>query len=114
MRISDWSSDVCSSDLGEAIGPIGQEEGLALRHVEQARHAQRRVDGEPPRRLHRLARLELEHIGQEDHRLLQVGEEVAHSLARSEDPREGVECGRTCRFWVSRFYYKKKKRYNIQ
>src|SRR3546814_1906862 len=24
MRISDWSSDVCSSDLGEALQPIGR------------------------------------------------------------------------------------------
>src|SRR3546814_9028290 len=25
MRISDWSSDVCSSDLEESLGPIAQE-----------------------------------------------------------------------------------------
>src|SRR3546814_8735120 len=28
MRISDWSSDVCSSDLGRALA---QEEGIAMR-----------------------------------------------------------------------------------
>src|SRR3546814_6569625 len=36
MRISDWSSDVCSSDLGIAAGGVGQD-GVAVRrqHVEQ-------------------------------------------------------------------------------
>src|SRR3546814_21041177 len=28
MRISDWSSDVCSSDLGRAVGCIGERLGL--------------------------------------------------------------------------------------
>src|SRR3546814_4286600 len=27
MRISDWSSDVCSSDLGGAVGPAGERGG---------------------------------------------------------------------------------------
>src|SRR3546814_12452387 len=31
MRISDWSSDVCSSDLSGKGGPILPEDGLALR-----------------------------------------------------------------------------------
>src|SRR3546814_9105812 len=32
MRISDWSSDVCSSDLAEALVVAGGEDGAALGH----------------------------------------------------------------------------------
>src|SRR3546814_19411325 len=39
MRISDWSSDVCSSDLGQAVGAEqqarGLEETVALRLLHQ-------------------------------------------------------------------------------
>src|SRR3546814_15795347 len=31
MRISDWSSDVCSSDLPHDVGTILDEEGVAIR-----------------------------------------------------------------------------------
>src|SRR3546814_17895924 len=42
MRISDWSSDVCSSDLFEALGHLHQPQRLAValraRHAEVAAH----------------------------------------------------------------------------
>src|SRR3546814_3525772 len=38
MRISDWSSDVCSSDLGERLGLGPAHAGLEARVVEQADH----------------------------------------------------------------------------
>src|SRR3546814_10303123 len=34
MRISDWSSDVCSSDLGEASAELGHEDFRGLEHGE--------------------------------------------------------------------------------
>src|SRR3546814_17761053 len=36
MRISDWSSDVCSSDLGAGV-PAAAAVGGGLRHVDRAR-----------------------------------------------------------------------------
>src|SRR3546814_2192737 len=42
MRISDWSSDVCSSDLKRAVdqaqGPTGAEENFRIRWTENAEH----------------------------------------------------------------------------
>src|SRR3546814_3141558 len=48
MRISDWSSDVCSSDLADAerAAPIrAQREGLALDHLHQPHLPVLREDG---------------------------------------------------------------------
>src|SRR3546814_15464602 len=36
MRISDWSSDVCSSDLARRIGRFGGDVHLDARHLERA------------------------------------------------------------------------------
>src|SRR3546814_5012654 len=33
MRISDWSSDVCSSDLLVVLGGVADEVAVAVRHV---------------------------------------------------------------------------------
>src|SRR3546814_3504047 len=89
MRISDWSSDVCSSDLGEAAiadrraGPhdlgqrdAGQRLGVLL--------GQRAGDGDRrhgPRQGER----------RQDHELSGAGE------IRSEERRVGKECGSQCR-----------------
>src|SRR3546814_6235029 len=40
MRISDWSSDVCSSDLAER-GEIVADAGVVLRHAVERGHGQR-------------------------------------------------------------------------
>src|SRR3546814_10482442 len=89
MRISDWSSDVCSSDLGEpaecALAGIGAQ-ALAVQHqfrpvvlrqlrppsVDTVDHHPGRLDG-----------------------LLPVAEE--RNPARSEERRVGKECVSTCR-----------------
>src|SRR3546814_1166514 len=42
MRISDWSSDVCSSDLTEIIDGIAQEEGQRHQQYAETRHANHR------------------------------------------------------------------------
>src|SRR3546814_19641990 len=87
MRISDWSSDVCSSDLQGDRPGIAQP-GVVVRHDRQA-HA-RHVD---PRR------------GQPGTGMV-LDVAVAHAHhhrfdARSEERRVGKECVRTCisRWW---------------
>src|SRR3546814_20229470 len=105
MRISDWSSDVCSSDLGigigrahdtlpqragrnRAIGPAAEDE--IPRPIvgdgghEGVRHQYRQVEHAQPRRL-----------------ALRVDE-------RSEERRVGKECVSTCRSRCSPYHYKKK------
>src|SRR3546814_20883852 len=98
MRISDWSSDVCSSDLGgclqfrhdrsaDADFEIGEcatarylTEGVAKADVGQEVWVEQLDSFEA----HRLAALTL------------VGEMV-HPVARSEERRVGKECVSTCR-----------------
>src|SRR3546814_20032276 len=114
MRISDWSSDVCSSDLG---GPV---------HFKHTPNAPRLLGGRAGVRVRRLfaqeqrARNQQKHaerdarIGDvEDHEgaegaEMQVGEvdDIAKAHAvddiaerdSSEERREGKECVSTCRY----------------
>src|SRR3546814_15671573 len=95
MRISDWSSDVCSSDLADqrrlprAVRPE-QRENLALVDAE--------VDGDE-----RLVAALI--------RLAEAGnlKDWSHSTAnRSEERRVGKECVSTCRSRWSPYQYKKK------
>src|SRR3546814_11241167 len=55
MRISDWSSDVCSSDLGEAVGVhhagAVQHDGDMARRVDEIAALQRDLTGESVQRL---------------------------------------------------------------
>src|SRR3546814_16266838 len=60
MRISDWSSDVCSSDLEHANGGIDEEAGEG--------------DLRPPQ-------VALEEVVGQSHRAAQVAQEVAHRVA---------------------------------
>src|SRR3546814_1388494 len=77
MRISDWSSDLCSSDLGEDHG--GNE---ARHHAEPEQDQRRDQVDEGGNRLH-----EVEHRA--DGRV--------EPGARSEERRVGKECVSTCR-----------------
>src|SRR3546814_21124135 len=106
MRISDWSSDVCSSDLelcervridlialgdlyvriedAGAVGCIGNALAGAdtiLGHLSEAMQA-----AEKPLRAE-----------QEVANLAARVEALAHSVDRSEERRVGKECGSTCR-----------------
>src|SRR3546814_2220962 len=81
MRISDWSSDVCSSDL-ERRRPQLEPEG----------RGDRLAGGFGPRR--DQARLGIEAAG-------------LHLLGRSEERRVGTECVSTCRSRWSPDHYKK-------
>src|SRR3546814_10984444 len=96
MRISDWSSDVCSSDLQFPHAHL---------HLVEARHgAQRRRAGK--------SGVDLEHaggavgIGAE----LEVGGAMGLQRPRSEERRVGKECVSTCRSRWSPYHSKKKKR----
>src|SRR3546814_5543894 len=72
MRISDWSSDVCSSDL-DLPDPVGID-GVDLDHADAVAHQQQRL-----RILHRHH---------------DIGLVV---IVRSEERRVGKECVSTCR-----------------
>src|SRR3546814_11895315 len=89
MRISDWSSDVCSSDLlllrAFSLRPRAEIEALeaAVAEHPERREAQRVL-------AHELTAL------------------VHGTDARSEERRVGKECVSTCRSRWSPYHYKKK------
>src|SRR3546814_14627806 len=113
MRISDWSSDVCSSDL------TGVEQGGVIEAILQRRIAL------PDQRRHRS---QIRHItGGKQQRPWSAGEfgkgflelVMRHAVAdhqmrgaaaptRSEQRREGKECVSKCRFRWSTYYLKTK------
>src|SRR3546814_4115216 len=105
MRISDWSSDVCSSDLGlrrdvtdldvVALGPLvpGVVGGGAVALL---------VEGERPDHRGELAAMQgrLHLVGVQRTGLLRrLGPDL-----RSEARRVGKECVSTCRYWVSPYH----------
>src|SRR3546814_20188719 len=99
MLISDWSSDVCSSDrAGDQFAEID-----ALRQrapLEAERIEQRRAHG----RLDRLPR----EVRQQPHlRAPGQRQQLAHVQVRSEARRQGKECVSTCRSRWSPYRSKK-------
>src|SRR3546814_12678299 len=97
MRISDWSSDVCSSDLGRVQKHLDGDDLLAGAVAAQDRQAV--VEGPARGRREgpdlRLARLGL---GVELHRgeLGHLAASSFSSVARSEERRVGYECVSSC------------------
>src|SRR3546814_14598655 len=96
MRISDWSSDVCSSDLQaiEMVEMIQMPEEQALHDNAGDTDNDRRQDQRAPVR---------HACPFEQH----PGDEGAHH--RSEERRVGKECVSTCRSRCSPYHLKKKK-----
>src|SRR3546814_18291585 len=93
LRISDWSSDVCSSDLPSVAGlpprsPARPVESLAR----------------PDRRREPWRRACAESIGERADRVVFVD---IHARCRSEERRVGKECVSTCRSRWSPDHYKK-------
>src|SRR3546814_7114785 len=84
MRISDWSSDVCSSDLLDAIGSFCEPLGLRQDRVEW--------DLPVPDDAHAWARAQWDDDGR---RVLAISPCSSHE--RSEERRVGKECVSTCR-----------------
>src|SRR3546814_20049850 len=107
MRISDWSSDVCSSDLPCALRDGGQ--------VGQCRDDRRvavavRLSATQAGRCLGISAMQIAHEADRRRRchLYRVGE-------RSEERRVGNECVSTCRFRWLRYHYKKNKiRWHLQ
>src|SRR3546814_11226814 len=109
MRISDWSSDVCSSDLRhgganarlDQVVDLGDDIGI-FRII--GRKVRRDIDGVRAAAL-KQGRTACEMIDQNAERqrlqLLPVG-------ARSEERRVGKECVSTCRSRWSPYHEKKK------
>src|SRR3546814_13285471 len=98
MRISDWSSDVCSSDLssGGAIGSSDLDSGAVIASQPTIR-MKRRTSPAKPRPTQRSRRRQ---------RGL-AGGAAAPVGGRSEERRVGKECVSTCRYRWSPYHYKK-------
>src|SRR3546814_3584240 len=99
MRISDWSSDVCSSDLDRSH----------RRRRQRLRGARRRGAGPPRPRLrpHDAPRRRGARRGGGGRRSAAGG----RSVRRSEERRVGKECVSTCRSRWSPYHSKKKPVY---
>src|SRR3546814_12902458 len=102
MRISDWSSDVCSSDLGEGVSLLfhGGEDIIAGA-IQYAVDAADRIGGRAFAQAldDRDASCNSCFIFQGDGRFLRL---------RSEERRVGKECVSTCRSRWSPYHTKKK------
>src|SRR3546814_18812415 len=86
MRISDWSSDVCSSDLVEAVGPEGLEGQPLLSYQIFVRDARDELESEQ----------------------FPGWMQPINQFYRSEERRVGKECVSTCRSRWSPYHSKKK------
>src|SRR3546814_20248352 len=96
MRISDWSSDVCSSDLMRAAVEAD------LRQLALVFSIYRRIDRTiDTTRMH-------DEIGARLREELDYKREAAHTRLRSEERRGGKGCVSTCRSRWSPYHSKKK------
>src|SRR3546814_15006037 len=102
MRISDWSSDVCSSDLHFLTAKDWRVEGKVRRYSVNLIFLTPIIVLLPPSALEKLARLEIEYP-----MLFQLKHKVPET--RSEERRVGKECVSTCRSRWSPYHVKKKK-----
>src|SRR3546814_11070446 len=101
MRISDWSSDVCSSDLGiaEDGGPLAEREvrgdGDAGALIKLADEVEQQL---PSRACERQISKLVEHDQVEPRQLRRQGPALADPglLFRSEERRVGKECVSPC------------------
>src|SRR3546814_13503971 len=108
MRISDWSSDVCSSDLGQADRiarlKLRPDFGRDQRRMFVAHEGEEGGFGRAA--LHRRDAA----VGRER---LVSGVDRDESAVRSEERRVGKECVSTCRSRCSPYHLKKKKQHLI-
>src|SRR3546814_15825700 len=111
MRISDWSSDVCSSDLGIVL-TLEQHATLRLGAACRTGNNRARLRGQNVRHLVHMSQGSR---GQEILRLCAVviGQALqATQEVRSEESRVGKECVSTCRSRWSADNEKKKRKKN--
>src|SRR3546814_16719745 len=96
MRISDWSSDVCSSDLDPEFGKVAYQ--ARQRAIDEHRLAIEDVD----RRIGHFAVDQERHTGalhrlEHGAEIAEIGDAVRRIGRRSEERRVGKECVSTCR-----------------
>src|SRR3546814_19428855 len=127
MRISDWSSDVCSSDLRQAK-PLGNSEvtlaeiqpgnffivGGQLAYVAASTDAFTTQYERADRRVRVIYdnATEATVLSRSFQKSLSRDETArrVREQSRSDERRVGKECGRTFRSWGARDHYKKKKK----
>src|SRR3546814_16596021 len=104
MRISDWSSDVCSSDLAQRLDGLGRRLALEVRDRVPFRTLRDGAANEGTGK-DAVARLRIgPHDGAQRRAL---GEGTLGDLeleARSEERRVGKEVVSTCRSWWSPYH----------
>src|SRR3546814_15700263 len=98
MRISDWSSDVCSSDLIADEARREKQDDIALRHVRRALDE----DGDCVR-----AHLQLGVLLEAREQFAAAAQAYLRAFQRSEERRVGKECVSTCRYRWSTYTQKK-------
>src|SRR3546814_1415261 len=95
MRISDWSSDVCSSDLGALPGHEFEDRGEHDEHLQAQRQQDHGdIGGKLEQQFPAELRGKVEHEAEDRHR-------------RSDERRVGKECVSTCRPGWWPYHYKK-------
>src|SRR3546814_12807225 len=97
MRISDWSSDVCSSDLiclSALLGIVGIFYWMGVEIVQQAAQLRETIVEQGQRVIAWL----------EANGIMPTGAQPGN-LGRSEESRGGKKCGSTCRSrWATEYY----------
>src|SRR3546814_20048508 len=112
MRISDWSSDVCSSDLDyvPASGPAQLRERDILE-----RERSESVGGhEGGMKTAFTEGIEIFHAAASSALPMSVTPPLSMRLIRSEERRVGKECGSTCRYRWAPIHYKKNNLTDIE
>src|SRR3546814_11540831 len=102
MRISDWSSDVCSSDLSVDLSKSEKEAGLSkkIRYMGDLEPAQVQLGlFEYVNKLHYTQQIQ----AFDAESLIEDAAKIP-SAARSEERRVGKECVSTCRSRWSRYH----------
>src|SRR3546814_14340370 len=100
MRISDWSSDVCSSDLDDPYD-------FVMKALSPAKVKEVRIDVETGTATVIVPDFQLSlAIGKEGQNA-RLAARLTGWRVSSEERRVGKECGRTCRSRWSPYHYKK-------
>src|SRR3546814_14134813 len=106
MRISDWSSDVCSSDLrGEGLVDADQHIG----DVDDGDAVDRGFHGGEPALQRDMGALQLGDVGAHADQAAAPGVALADQKDRSEERRVGKACVSKCRLRLTPYQSKKKK-----
>src|SRR3546814_11287905 len=106
MRISDWSSDVCSSDLGEAARLVARERDLGAerKHVRSKAFLHGGVE------IRKVLLASVEDVTQGVESRQENPLKFGDLLSRSEERRVGKECVSTCRSRWSQYHEKQKNK----